>query len=108
MPCSDSLNYKQHINGKKHKVKLQELKFSRKDGDDNCAMANQKSWCKLCKIWCTDGNLLKQHLAGQKHKKMQEKLGRATTVEGVIVEEQNQCGLCGIGCSSQEVTPVAF
>ncbi|XVF09005.1 hypothetical protein REPUB_Repub07fG0053200 [Reevesia pubescens] len=74
VPCSGSLNYKLHINGKKHKVKLQELKFDRENSDDTCAMANQKSWCKLCKIWCMDDNMLKQHLAGKKHKKMQEKL----------------------------------
>ncbi|XP_022736995.1 UBP1-associated proteins 1C-like [Durio zibethinus] len=108
VPCSGSLNYKLHINGKKHKVKFQELKFARKDGNDTCAMANQKSWCKLCKIWCTDDNLLKQHLAGKKHKKMQEKLELSTTVEGDKVEEQNWCELCGIGCSSKELLQLHF
>ncbi|XVE54748.1 hypothetical protein DITRI_Ditri03aG0106500 [Diplodiscus trichospermus] len=108
VPCSGSLNYEQHINGKKHKVKLQELKFDMKDGGDTCAMANQKPWCKMCNIWCTDDNLLKLHLAGRKHKKMQEKLEHATRVEGDIVKEQNQCALCGIECSSKELLQLHF
>ncbi|EOY21956.1 Uncharacterized protein TCM_014123 isoform 2 [Theobroma cacao] len=108
VPCSGSVNYKQHLNGKKHKLKLKELNFGRTDGGDICAMANQKLWCELCKIWCTDDNLLKLHLAGQKHKKMQAKLERATAAEVDIVEEKNWCGLCGIGCSSKELLQLHF
>ncbi|MBA0744090.1 hypothetical protein Gogos_006727 [Gossypium gossypioides] len=84
VPCSGSLNYKNHLNGKKHKVKLQERKFGRKDGDDDCEMENPKPRCELCNIWCVDANALKQHLAGKKHKKMQ---GKVATVEGDIGEE---------------------
>ncbi|XVE56876.1 hypothetical protein DITRI_Ditri04bG0045500 [Diplodiscus trichospermus] len=42
VPCSGTLNSKQHVNGKRHKVKLQELKFSRIGSDDTSAIENQK------------------------------------------------------------------
>ncbi|GMJ05783.1 hypothetical protein HRI_004247500 [Hibiscus trionum] len=102
VPCSGSLNYNNHLNGKKHKVKFEELKFGWKDeGDDDCVTDNPKLWirCEKCKIWCIDENALKQHLAGKKHKKMQKKL---ETVGGEMGEEL-ECALCGIGCSSKEL-----
>ncbi|OMP04774.1 Zinc finger, U1-type [Corchorus olitorius] len=98
VPCSGYLNYKQHINGKMHKAKLQALKLDRKDGGgaSNSTVANEKPYCKLCNVWCSDLNLLRQHLLGQKHKKMQAKLGE-------IAVEQNRCQLCGIECNSKEL-----
>ncbi|MBA0718339.1 hypothetical protein Golax_006093 [Gossypium laxum] len=104
VPCSCSLNYKNHLNGKKHKVKLQELKFGRKDSDEDCEMENPKPRCELCNIWCVDANALKQHLAGKKHKKMQ---GKVATVEGDI-GEQLKCELCGIGCPSKDLLHLHF
>ncbi|TYH39980.1 hypothetical protein ES332_D12G215000v1 [Gossypium tomentosum] len=103
VPCSCSLNYKNHLN-EKHKVKLQELKFGRKDGDEDCEMENPKPRCELCNIWCVDANALKQHLAGKKHKKMQ---GKVATVEGDIGEEL-KCELCGIGYPSKDLLHLHF
>ncbi|OMO68673.1 Zinc finger, U1-type [Corchorus capsularis] len=97
VPCSGFLNYQQHINSKMHKAKLQASKLGRKDGGGaSDSMANEKPYCKLCNVWCSDLNLLRQHLLGQKHKKMQAKLGE-------IAVEQNRCQLCGIECSSKEL-----
>ncbi|OMO67307.1 Zinc finger, U1-type, partial [Corchorus capsularis] len=87
VPCSGSLNYQQHINGKMHKLKLEASKLARKDGGAGASnsMANEKPYCKLCGVWCSDYDLLRQHLGGKKHKKMQAKLGH-----GEIAAE-NRC-----------------
>ncbi|OMO91603.1 Zinc finger, U1-type [Corchorus olitorius] len=99
VPCSGYLNYQQHINGKMHKLKLEAPKLARKDGGAGASnsMENEKPYCKLCDVWCSDYNLLRQHLLGKKHKKMQAKLGH-----GEIAAE-NRCELCGIECSSKEL-----
>ncbi|KAK8323038.1 hypothetical protein V6Z12_A12G207900 [Gossypium hirsutum] len=88
VPCSGSLNYKNHIN----------------DGDDDYKMENPKLRCELYNIWCVNANALKQHLAGKKHKKIQ---GKVATVEDDIGDEL-KCELCGIGCPSKDLLHLHF
>ncbi|GKV35576.1 hypothetical protein SLEP1_g43824 [Rubroshorea leprosula] len=97
--CPGPFNYKQHISSKRHQFKVQELKFSRKDGEDDYPVANQRGrkWCSLCRIWCMNDDLMKLHLAGQKHKKEQDRLKLAQI--GEMTERPNWCELCGIGCT---------
>lgn len=96
--CSGPLNYKQHINGKKHWSKKQELKFGGiKDRGDDSAVGNKRGrkWCSLCRIWCMNDDNMKMHLAGQKHKTEQDRLLHAQT--GEMIEQQKWGDLCGIG-----------
>ncbi|CAK7351293.1 unnamed protein product [Dovyalis caffra] len=84
VPCTSFFNYKQHIRGRKHQGKQQELKlkeqledkksmdeqaeskFAKKVGIDS-EMAKPKYWCKLCNIWCIDNDALTRHNEGKKH-----------------------------------------
>jgi hypothetical protein len=73
--CSGAFNLKQHVEGRKHKEKIEELEGARhreklhvlEYGKGGGEIPNQPKWCKLCKLWCPCEYNFKQHLEGQKH-----------------------------------------
>lgn len=64
--CSGAFNLKQHVEGRKHKGKMEELEHIRKYGGEK---ANQLQWCELCNISCMNESLLEQHLQGARHRR---------------------------------------
>ncbi|XP_050221108.1 uncharacterized protein LOC126671383 [Mercurialis annua] len=101
-------NYIQHIDGRKHKLKLEELKFSRGSHDTISDLSNQRFSCDLCKIWCTNRNLLEAHLEGQKHKSALVKADLAKNIGVQIVIQQPRCELCNITCSDEQLLMMHF
>lgn len=88
--CSGAFNLRQHLEGRKHKGKIEELEHIRKCGGekanqhlqgaryreklqeleygkDGGEVLNWPKWCELCKLWCPSEYDFKQHLEGQKH-----------------------------------------
>ncbi|KAJ4713107.1 Zinc finger, U1-type [Melia azedarach] len=91
VPCSSAYNYKQHIDGRKHKAKLEELKFDGK-------LANKQRWCQVCKVWCMDDILFKMHLNGKKHKGELQKARCRSKDSGEIAKQQKWCSVCQVWC----------
>ncbi|KAH9777981.1 hypothetical protein KPL71_007201 [Citrus sinensis] len=95
VPCSSAFNYNQHLKGRKHKAKLQELKLDGNSFGEDGKVANGKGWCM-------DGNSFKMHL-GQKH--LEERNKTELTAKSLVKvgEKQTWCRLCNIGFSSEEL-----
>ncbi|KAJ9163569.1 hypothetical protein P3X46_023220 [Hevea brasiliensis] len=94
VPCSGYISFQQHIEGKKHKLKMRELKFCKKEKPYE--VGNQRLWCGFCKIWCTNEYELKAHLEGQKHKNVLSKVESGWKNGGEITIAPNRCKLCNI------------
>lgn len=95
VPCTSAFNYNQHLKGRKHKAKLQELKLDGNSVGQDGEVANRKRWCM-------DGNSFKMHLA---QKDLEERNKMELTAKSLVKvgEKQTWCHLCSIGCSSEEL-----
>ncbi|KAL5723026.1 hypothetical protein ACHQM5_006472 [Ranunculus cassubicifolius] len=61
--CPGLANYNQHMKGKKHKTRLEQLKL----GNDNVGGGTEPINCEICKVVCMNEFAYKQHQAGKKH-----------------------------------------
>ncbi|KAJ7978470.1 Zinc finger RNA-binding protein [Quillaja saponaria] len=94
--CSGPFNFKQHLRGHKHKAKLQELEFRKKNGGE--VAVTQRKWCELCKVSCMNESLLEMHLQGQKHKAKVQELEVSKRSGGCNPKQRKWCDLCKIWC----------
>ncbi|MCL7038064.1 hypothetical protein MKW94_014032 [Papaver nudicaule] len=75
VPCSGAANFKQHCDGKKHKKKVEELRYLKSCKDKKelgPVLCDKKElvpvwWCNICSVTCTDKSAYQQHLDGKKH-----------------------------------------
>lgn len=64
IPCTSAFNLNQHLQGKKHKAKMDVLSGrKKKSGLDG----NMDLWCSLCNVPCMNDFSLAQHRAGKNH-----------------------------------------
>lgn len=102
VPCFGSHNYKQHLDGQKHKAKQQNIISSRKNVGRGSKEANQQRWCKVCNIGCTSSELFKQHLCGKKHKVELRKLTSVQKGSEAILMQPKYCKLCDLWCPNED------
>ncbi|XP_059444531.1 uncharacterized protein LOC132176365 [Corylus avellana] len=92
--CSGAFSLKQHVEGRKHKGKIEELEHIRKYGGEK---ANQLQWCELCNISCMNETLLEQHLQGARHREKLQEL-ESGKGGGEILNQPKWCKLCKLWC----------
>ncbi|PON68913.1 Zinc finger, U1-type [Parasponia andersonii] len=69
IPCMNEQLLRLHLEGKKHKAKLQDLELSRRRSEQGEIPADwSKLHCELCQVWCIDECSLKQHVEGRRRK----------------------------------------
>ncbi|XP_031255992.1 zinc finger RNA-binding protein-like isoform X2 [Pistacia vera] len=102
VPCHGTRNYKQHLDGQKHKAKLQNMKLHRNDVGQCSKEANQQRWGKVCNTGCTSAELFKQHLCGKKHKVELGKLECARKDSGDLPKQPKYCKLCDLWCPNED------
>ena len=95
--CPGAFNLKQHLKGKKHKGKIEEMEHNRKYGGEK---ANQLQWCELCKVACMNETLLEQHLQGKRHLEKLQELDSLKHGEE-IPNQPKWCDLCKLWCMSE-------
>ncbi|KAJ4824689.1 hypothetical protein Tsubulata_015035 [Turnera subulata] len=102
--CCGILNYKQHVKGKKHLLKLGELE-KKDDSGKQREISHLQHWCEYCKIWCIDENSLKAHLINLRHKDVVAKLelGRQGSYGSDTSKQASWCELCDIWCQNEDL-----
>lgn len=68
IPCMNEQLLRLHLEGKKHKAKLQELELSRRSDQGEIPAGWSKLYCEICRVWCIDECSFEQHVEGKKHK----------------------------------------
>ncbi|PIN27000.1 hypothetical protein CDL12_00218 [Handroanthus impetiginosus] len=91
--CSSVLTLQQHLNGRRHKAKME---WTRIKGMPSC---------DVCQIWCTDYKSMEMHLKGQKHKEKVQELEQCKKNGGdsVVKKKPILCELCLVHCMNEEL-----
>ena len=103
VPCSDPNCLKQHLQGKKHRDRLQNLTPSTNIGEEGAKPETRTDdlFCKICQVPCSGLKSLKQHLRGQKHRDRLQNLTPSTYTAEEGAKQRLWCELCKIWCMNK-------
>ncbi|CAL1390955.1 unnamed protein product [Linum trigynum] len=104
IPCAGYDNYKQHLEGRRHKKRKLELEIGERQRGE---VESPRRWCESCKIWCMNDELYQTHLRGRQHKNHQLQMlevasGKDKALQIVVAKQALHCDVCGIDCPGEE------